>query len=130
MTRFCISAPLALWLFATAPAHAADAQTTSPIESRERTVDRLIELVGAGHDLRDSEFRDLLSEDNAARLLAAAQCDASPPQYDRNRASALVLWDCAGRADRRSAGAMLGLDQGRVTEIDVMSAVMVPTRGQ
>ena len=130
MNRFCISALAALALFGFPSGSAASPQDGSPGDHGLESVERLIELVAAGQDLRNSQFRGVVSTDGAAKLLRVAECEASTPRYSQSRASAIILWNCSGRLDRSSASAMVQLDQGRITAIDVMSAVMVPARSE
>ena len=123
MSRFWLFGFIALCMSAAAPAQ------PQP-DGAAPTIDRLVEHVAAGHDLRQSEFRSVVSADGAERLLRAAGCEAGPPRYNQDRSTAMILWDCAGRDGRSGAGAMIDLEQERVTRIEVMSAVIVPVRSR
>ncbi len=123
MSKFRLFALMALCMSAAAPAE------PEP-EGPAPTIDRLVEQVAAGEDLSQTEFRDVVSADGAERLLRAAGCEAGPPRYNQDRSAAMIMWDCAGREGRSSAGAMLDLEQERITRIEVMSAVIVSVRSR
>ena len=121
MKRIVLALPAILLAMAVS-AWAADGQSGS--------IERFVELVAAGRELAGTEYADLVSAEDAAELRGLAQCAPGAPRYSETNTSAIILWDCSGQSGRRNLATMFGLSEGRVVDVALLPAVVVPVRPQ
>lgn len=112
----------------TMPAKAPPARPL-PAEAGEQlaVTERFVALVKSGQDAKASEFGEIVSAADAAKLRAMAPCQAGTPRTSDGGGSVLIVWDCPGQPANKGVGTMLSFRDGKVTTILVMGAVMVTT---
>ena len=104
------------------------AHSASAAEGKPGSIERFVELITAGEDLAGTEYRDLISAEEAVQLRDLAQCEPGTPNLSGVGTSILILWDCSAHAGRRSLATTLGLRDGRVVDVTVLPAVAIRVR--
>ena len=117
-----LSLPVALALLAAAPAAPAD----DPLHGQ---VQACLNVIRAGGDFANSEFRDAVRSGDVARLRALAECDLNSVKRSDSGSSAIVLFDCPAAAGKTSTAVMIMFSSGKAVAIQPMSFVQVPERG-
>ena len=93
-------------------------------------VQELLDVIQAGGDFANSQFRDAVKGDDVARLRSLAGCDLDSVKRSAGDGSAIVLFDCPAAGGKRTSTAVMMLfSSGKAVSIEPMSFVRVPERG-
>ncbi len=104
-------------LLVASPAAAGEPETAQAL--------RFVEAVRAGGDRLAADFPGLVPERDAAAVKALSACTPGEPRVPPSGTSGVVLWDCAGAADKAT---LLSFEGGKLTAVLVASAVIAPTK--
>jgi hypothetical protein len=93
-------------------------------------VQKFLNVIQAGGDFANSEFRGAVKSADIPRLKALIDCDLGSVKHGEGGSSAIVLFSCPTAAGKTSTAVMILLSSGKVVSIEPMSFVGVPERGR
>ena len=91
-------------------------------------VQNLLNVIQAGGDFANSEFRDAVKADHVPRLRALADCDLDSVKRSTGGSSAIILFSCPAASGKSSTAVMIMFSSGRAIAIEPMSYVQVPVQ--
>ena len=92
-------------------------------------VQKFLNVIQAGGDFANSEFRDAVKPADVTRLRALAECDLDSVKRSSGGSSAIVLFGCPVAGGKTSTAVMILFSSGKAVSIEPLSFVRVPERG-
>ena len=123
MTRAFLSLSLAVVLGGTAAAQPAAQDVV------HQQVQKFLNVIQAGGDFANSEFREAVKPADVPRLKSLVECDLDSVKRSEGGSSAIVLFSCPTAAGKTSTAVMILLSSGKAVSIEPMSFIGVPERG-
>ena len=114
---------------AMALAFLAAAQPAVALDPVHDQVQKFLNVIQAGGDFANSEFRDTVKAGDVPRLRALAECDLDSVKRSTGNSSAIVLFSCPAAGGKTSTAVMILFSSGKAVSIEPMSFVRVPERG-
>ncbi len=104
------------------------AQPAAAPDAVHDQVQKFLNVIQAGGDFANSEFKDAVKAGDVPRLRGLSDCDLDSVKRSAGGTSAIVLFKCPAAGGTTSTAVMIMFSSGKAIAIEPMSYVQVPVQ--